>query len=91
MSKDFELNLDGLRELMKSDEMKSILNEAGAKVQEDAERMSGGLEWAHTVRDASYVSICNIYPNSKEAAQENMAKNTALKALQVSGLPTSKG
>ena len=91
MNKDFELDIEGLRELMKSDEMKSILQECGDKIKIDAERLSGGHNYEATVRDASFVSICNIYPSDKEAASENFENNTALKALQSSGLPTAKG
>ena len=91
MNKDFELDIEGLRELMKSDEMKSILRECGDKVKLDAERLSGGQNYEATVRDASFVSICNIYPADKDAASENFSNNTALKALQTSGLPTAKG
>lgn len=86
---DFELDINGLRELMKSGEMKSVLNEAGRAVESKAEAMSGE-EYGHRVHDASYVSIVNIYPDSKEAAKDNFENNTALKALSSSGYPRHK-
>lgn len=81
----FELNLPGLNELMKSDEMVSILEEAGAQVANAA-----GSEYAHRVHQGSFVAICNVYPDSKEAAHENFEENTLLKALGSVGLPMSK-
>ena len=89
MNSVFELDINGLRELMKSAEMKSFLAEAGRSVQNNAENMSGG-EYGHRVHDASYVSICNIFPDSEEAAKENRENNTVLKALSSSGLPMHK-
>lgn len=86
---DFELDINGLRELMKSAEMKAVLEEAGSAVEAGAESMSGA-EYGHRVHDASYVSIVNIYPDSKEAAKDNYENNTALKALSSSGYPRNK-
>lgn len=88
-SVDFELDINGLRELMKSGEMKGVLDEAGRTVAGRAQSMSGA-EYGHRVHDASYVSIVNIYPNSEEAAKDNYENNTVLKALTSSGYPRSK-
>lgn len=81
----FELNLAGLNELMKSDEMQAILEEAGQTVARNA-----GAEYGTRVHQASYVSICNVYPDSEKAAHENYKKNTLVKALSSAGLPLSK-
>ena len=81
----FVLNLRGLNELMKSEEMKAVLKEAGAAVAEAA-----GSEYAHRVHDASFVSICNVYPDSKKAAHENYKENSLLKAVGSVGLPMTK-
>ena len=86
----FELDINGLRELMKSGGMKGILDEAGRSVASRASVLSGGEEYGHRVHDASYVSIVNVYPDSKEAAGDNSANNTVLKALASSGLPMTK-
>lgn len=81
----FELNLPGLNELMKSPEMESILDAAGAAVASAA-----GPDYGHRVHQASFVAICNVYPDSKEAAKENYEENTLLKAIGTVGLPTTK-
>ncbi|MBR2554162.1 MAG: hypothetical protein IKE94_04790 [Aeriscardovia sp.] len=81
----FELNLPGLNELMKSDEMVRILEEAGAEVANAA-----GADYAYRVHQASFVVICNVYPDSQDAAHENYEENTLLKAVGSVGLPMSK-
>ena len=86
----FKLNINGLRELMKSDEMKSCLQEAGDKVAGNGTSLSGGGAYGTRVHDANYVSICNVYPDDEQAAKDNRANNTALKALSASGLPMNK-
>lgn len=86
----FKLDINGLRELMKSDGMKGILNDAGRQVAGAASAMSGGQDYGHRVHDASYVSIVNIYPDTTEASNDNLANNTVLKALSSSGLPMHK-
>lgn len=86
---DFKLNINGLRELMKSAEMHGILDETGASVASRAETMGEG-SYGHRVHDASYVAIVNVYPDSEEAAKDNFENNTVLKALGSSGLPMHK-
>lgn len=81
----FELNLSGLNELMKSPEMEAALEEAGQAVANAA-----GGEYAHSVHQANFVAICNVYPDSKEAAKENYEENTLLKALGQVGLSMTK-
>ena len=81
----FELDLNGLREIMKSPEMQSALSEAGAAVASAA-----GGEYGHKGRIASYVALELVYPDSKEAAKENYETNSLLKAIGSVGLPTSK-
>ena len=81
----FELNMPGLNELMKSSEMEAALEEAGRAVANAA-----GSDYGSRVHQASYVAICNVYPDSKEAASDNFANNTLVKALSAAGLPLSK-
>lgn len=81
----FELNLPGLNELMKSPQMESALAEAGEAVA----RTAGG-EYGSRVHQANYVAICNVYPDSKKAANDNYHNNTLIKALSVVGLPLHK-
>lgn len=76
----FELNLAGLNELMKSPEMQEVLRKKGAEVAGRA-----GSDYDSSVHVASYVAIANVWPNSKEAAEDNYKNNTLLKALGGSG------
>lgn len=86
MSKiDFELNLAGLNELMKSPAMKAALQEAGDTVS----NIAGG-DYAVRVHDADFISIANVYPNTKRAAKDNYENNTLLKAAAASGLSMVK-
>ena len=81
----FELNLQGLNELMKSEEMCHALEQAG----EEVARAAGG-DYGVRVHTAKRVAIANVYPNSKEAAKDNYEHNTLLKAVESSGLSMSK-
>ena len=81
----FELNLQGLNELMKSPEMQSALLDAGNAVANNA-----GGDYAAEVHTASWIAISNVYPDSKRAAHENYKENTLLKALGATGLPMRK-
>lgn len=82
----FELNLQGLNELMKSSEMQSALMTAG-----NAVAKSAGKEYAVRVHEASWVAIANVYPNSKDSAKDNASNNTLLKGLGSAGLSMKKG
>ena len=73
----FKLNLKGLNELMKSEEMQNILEETGKRVAKNA-----GKDYGTRVHLASFVAIANVYPDSKEAAKDNYNNNTLLKALR---------
>lgn len=82
---EFELNLPGLNELMKSSAMQSVLETAGRSVASNA-----GVDYGTRVHTASYVAIANVYPDSKEAAIENAESNSLLKALGSAGLSMRK-
>jgi hypothetical protein len=83
---DFELNLPGLNELMKSSAMQGHLSQAGQAVASAA-----GNEYASSVHTADYIAIANVYPDSLEAAIDNAENNTLLKALGSVGLHNKKG
>ena len=78
---DFELNIAGLNELMKSPEMQDALREAGTVV-----ATSAGGDYGVRVHEANWIAIANVYPDSAEAAKDNYENNTLLKALGSSGL-----
>lgn len=80
-SVEFELNLPGLNELMKSAEMQGILKEAGESV-----ARASGEEYECEVKTASFVAMAKIYPTSVHAARSNEKHNTLLKALGATGL-----
>ena len=87
---DFELDINGLRELMKSSEMQTVLAEAGEEVANIASNMSDGEPYGVRPRVATWVAIANIYPDSETAQKMNSDMNIALKALTSSGLPLEK-
>lgn len=78
---EFKLDINGLRELMKSSEMQTQLQTAG-----EAVAGAAGVDYGARVHTASYVAICNVYPDSPDAARENYEENTLLKALGSVGL-----
>lgn len=85
----FELDINGLRELMKSGEMQSALQEVGDAVAGHGSSMSGEA-YGTRVHEASYVAICTVFPDSDEARADNYKNNTCLKALSSSGASMSK-
>lgn len=86
----FQLNMAGLNELMKSDAMKEVLQEAGEFVANSASSMTDGEPYGVNVHDAQWVSIANVYGDSEVAKRRNYEENILLKALGSSGLPNRK-
>lgn len=86
----FQLNMAGLNELMKSDAMKEVLQEAGEYVANSASSMTDGEPYGVNVHDAQWVSIANVYGDSDVAKRRNYEENILLKALSSSGLPLTK-
>lgn len=86
----FQLNMAGLNELMKSDAMKEVLQEAGEFVANSASSMTDGEPYGVSVHDAQWVSIANVYGDSETAKRRNYEENILLKALSSSGLPLTK-
>ena len=82
-----ELNLKGLRELFRSEGMQSFVDRAGSDIARKASGMSGE-DYTHRTHLADNTAICNVYPNSKEAAKDNYENNTLLKAK--AGYPSTK-
>ena len=82
---EFELDINGLRELMKGPEMQAVLQEAG-----DAVASGASGDYGVRVHVADYVAIANVFPESKEAAKDNYENNTLLKALGSAGLSMRK-
>ena len=85
---DFELDIEGLQELMKSSEMQQILNETATNVADKARMQNGNEDFGHDVRVASYVAIGTVFPQSEAAARASYQDNVLEKSL--SGLPRTK-
>lgn len=86
MSKvEFELNLAGLNELMKSPEMQAHLKQCGASVAGAA-----GREYETQTYVLNYVAVQNVWPASSKAALDNYRHNTLTKALGSTGIPMKK-
>ena len=82
----FKLNIFGLRELMKSPEMGSIISEATDAVLNTAIGM-GADGYSSTVKTADYVTLGKVFPTDAQAAKDNYENNTLEKALDSVGLP----
>ena len=70
---------------MKSQEIADAVLEAGQAVAQAA-----GGDYAAEVHTARWIAISNVYPDSKQAAHENVRDNTLLKAIGSVGLKQSK-
>ena len=77
------LNMQGVRELMKSPEKQDHLQKVG-----EAVAQSAGEGYAARTHLADYVAITNVYPDTPEAAKDNYENNSLLKAA--SHLPMHK-
>lgn len=76
----FELNLPGLRELLKSAPMQKIVKEKADGIAATASAMSGE-QYASRGAVLNYTSVATAYPDSKEAAHDNYENNTLLKSI----------
>lgn len=76
MSKTFELNEDGVRELLQSDEMQTILGELAR-----SKAAQAGPDYGSEVHVYSKRAVANIFPASAEAAHDNYENNTLLKVI----------
>lgn len=87
----FKLDINGLREIMKSGPMQEQLQEAGNDVASIASgaAMASGAAYNADVVTGTYVAIGRVHAND-EAYRENLTNNSLLKALSSSGLPMSK-
>ena len=81
-----KLNMPGINAVMKGGGIQSVLKAAG-----DSVASSAGEGYAAEVRTINWIAVCNIYPDSKQAAKDNYKNNSLLKALSSSGLKMTKG
>ena len=78
MNSDFEfkLNSAGVRQLLKSEEMQSILSEYGSEIASNA---GSGFEKDERVYKKR--AVVNVYPKSEHARNKDYKENALLKAV----------
>lgn len=81
---DFKLNLRGLNELMKSEEMQTVLTEVGSKVMSNANSLAQDpkAEYSMNTKVINYIAVTNVRAANGEAVHENYENNTLLKSLR---------
>lgn len=72
-----KLNSNGVRQLLKSQEMRDVLEGYGARTATNA-----GYGYAYSTHTTEQRAIVNVYPTTREAAIENAEDNTLLRALR---------
>ena len=82
---DFKLDINGLRELMKSSEMQAQLRMAGGAV-----ASSAGSGYATEIHQGDYTAICVVYPDTPEAYEEAAEQNVLLNGIGAAGLHVGK-
>lgn len=71
-----KLNSDGIRQLLKSQEMRTVLEGYGDRVVSNA-----GAGYSYSTHTTEQRAIVNVYPTTKETAIENAEDNTLLRSL----------
>lgn len=74
-----ELNSDGVKELLRSAEMQSVLNQYGSQVQS----RTGGDGYTVSVVQSSDRAKALVSAETKEAKIDNLENNTLVRALGV--------
>lgn len=72
----FELNSEGVRELLQSQEMQNALQEIATDIQSKC-----GADYATDVQVMQTRAIASVYTDNAEALKDNSENNTLLKAL----------
>jgi len=72
----FKLNRKGVSELMKSDEMKAILDDLGI-----AKARQAGQGYDSEVHDFKKRAVAHIFPTDYESAKDNYDNNTLVKVV----------
>ena len=78
MNSDFEfkLNSAGVRQLLKSEEMQSILSEYGSEIASNA-----GSGFEKDERVYKKIAVVNVYPKTEHARIKDYKENALLKAV----------
>lgn len=72
-----KLNDQGVQELLKGAAMQGILKEYGSRKASEA-----GEGYSYAVHVHQKRAVANIYPDTREAAQDNYDNNTLLKVVR---------
>lgn len=88
----FKLNDKGVIEFFKSPGVQAWLQECGDHVANIAEGMAieEGAEYSARAHLADRTAVVNVYPDNREAAQDNYEHNTLMKAKGASGFKATK-
>ena len=76
-----KLKLRGINQLMKSPEIKAVLQEKGEQVKRAAEEMSNGGEYETEIKTGRWIATEFVRAKDHKALQSNYEDNTLLKAL----------
>lgn len=73
----FTLNKDGIKELLQSSAMQDIIKQHAS-----AKASQAGEDYSYDVKVGQNRAYANIYPNTKEAAKDNLVNNTLEKVIR---------
>jgi hydroxymethylglutaryl-CoA reductase len=73
----FVLNKDGVKELLQSQEMQDIIKQHAS-----AKASQAGDGYAYSVKVGQNRAYANVYPDTKEAAKDNLVNNTLEKVIR---------
>ena len=78
-----ELDLAGVNELMKRQELQEMMQNLGEQIASRAESMSADpkAEYEANTKTLNWIAVTNIRAANHEAFVENLENNTLLKAL----------
>lgn len=81
---EFKLDLQGVNELMKRQELQDMMQEMGEQIASRAESMSSNpkAEYESETKTINWIAVTNIRAVNHAAFQENLDNNTLLRAMQ---------
>ena len=82
MSKvNFKLNLKGLNEVMKSQELQTLMQSSGEKIRNAAENMSNGGNFETETKTINWIAVTNIRAKDDKAMKAVLDDNVLLKSI----------
>lgn len=78
-----KLNLAGVNELMKREELQTMMQSLGEQIASRAEGMSADpkAEYESKTKTLNWIAVTNVRAANHEAFVENLENNTLLKAM----------